>query len=280
MIKAALNSVAEYPMLLGVGDNNPISALVAELAKTLANVENRFDAEMLPELTRLVFAKSGAHLDLIWQAYIDDPTDPQNHLLLTASKKTISILTEKTPGKKWNPKFNTKDLLTLAETVLDELANNPNWLLMEAAEIDAVMEAALKSTLNAFKDRGDKRLSSTVAVNMLKAAFKAAAMRIEFCQKVEGLETTFVAAAADAILSEIFDKDLAEQSAKWQLFRTEVLSTIFNISFFTLAKRTTLDKEALDELRKLLHDKLRKMAEGEPLDLVRLETELEKILLA
>jgi hypothetical protein len=279
MTRAVLKAVAEYPTLVGAGDQNPMSALVTDLAKTLANVENRFNSEMLPQLVRLIFVKSGAHLDLIWKAYIDDPTEPRNHLMLTAAKKIISILTENTPGQKWEPKFNKTDLLSITETVLDELANNPNWLLMEAADIDDLMEAALKSTLDAFKDRGDERLSSTVAAEMLKAAFKAAAMRMELTQKIEGLEKTLVAAAADAILSVIFDKNLTDKKAKWQLFRSESLISLFNISFLTLVKKTNLEKPAIEMLQKALKDKVKKFAAGEPVDLERFEEELEHALL-
>jgi hypothetical protein len=279
MMKAALGAVSEYPSLLGMNEKHPLSSLVKDLAETLSAYKDPLRLELLPELMRLILSKGEAHLDVIWKAYVNDPTKPENHLLLTASKKAIAILIQKQDGAKWKPGFTQKDVLSVVETVLDEISGNPNWLLMKASEVDKTLEAALKSTLDVLRERGDERLGQAAAASILKSAFMASAMRLDFVEntKIKGIEKPFVSAVADTILSLVFVGK--PDKAQWQLMRTETLVTLFDISFHALARRTDLDEPAVGLLNGVIQTRILKMVNGETLDLEEFQKELQAALL-
>ncbi len=278
MVKAAFAAVAENPNLIGIAGTDTLNPLVIDIARSLSQTKERLTIEMMPELFRIVLEKSGLHMDLIWAKYIEDPSAPENHLLVTAAKKTIAILSRKPQQGQWQPLFTGDEMLLVTETVLDELANNPSWLLMKAAELDKTLEAALGSTLKVIRERGDRRLSTDVVLMMLESAIVAAAMRIEFVEKAEIIKEPLIAAAAGTILSVILDTSAENQKVQWQILRTEALVTVFRSGLLALAKHDHLDHATVEKLRSVLENKVRNISAGKSLDLERIEVELSEAL--
>ena len=134
--RAALGTLSEHPELLTGDDTGtkPWNTLLKTVTETIYQYEdNLLSLEILPELTRIVLEKTGEHLELVWP---DLTTRPENHLLLTAMKTTLAIVTEPDPDAPWSPRFTGTDLLTIGETLTDEVLSNPEWLLQIADDAD------------------------------------------------------------------------------------------------------------------------------------------------
>lgn len=275
MTRAALSAVGEHPELVGVDGKDPLGIILSDVVTTLSEYDQIIVRGMVPEITRLVLEKTGSHLDLIWPG----KEKPENHLLLTAAKTSLEILTEKGTGR-WKPRFSRDNLLTVTDAVVDELAENPNWLLSKAAGVNSTLKAALKESLDVLRKRADERLSGEVAVEMLKSALSGAVLRQEFVKKISGGGgETLIASAMDAILSVIFDSDLTGQKAKWQLFRNEALVSVVDVSLAALARSKVLNAAAVGTLKQTLTEQVERLAQGEPLDLDALAGEIENNLL-
>ncbi len=276
--RAALAAVGEHPEILGGKDDSPLRVILADVAKTLGSSDQVLVQSMVPEVFRLVLEKTGSHLDLIWP----DKGKPQDHLLLVAAKETISILTARNGGN-WQPAFTKPDLLKVVDAVTGELAANPNWLLARAGEVSATLEAALRASLDVLRRRGDERLGSDVAAEMLQSALRAALLRQEFLEKINGGQgAPLVAAALDAILEVIFDPTVDNAKVKWQVFRDDALKTIVDSAMRALAKSGRLADAAaaVDLIRGAMQDLLAGLAAGKALDLVSLEKWIEEKLAA
>lgn len=278
MVKAALAAVAEQPALVGLSDEAPIRLLVTEIAGSLSSTKDRLTIELLPEVFRLVLLKSGEHMDLIWRQYLADPGDPRKHLLLTATQKTIAILTSQPAGGVWGFPFTRADIVAILDTLLEELAAHPHWLLMEADRIDVLLEQTLGSTLDVIRQHGPQALSTKVAAVILQSAVAATARRAEFIFASGGNQQSLVAQAVDAIMGALLEAtSLDNAQLNWQLLRSEAITALFHQGLGVLAKASPLAPDTVALLRQMLATKFRKIDQGtDVLNLDTLAGELEQ----
>ncbi|MGH7162721.1 MAG: hypothetical protein ACREID_04495, partial [Planctomycetota bacterium] len=137
--RAALASVAKDPELLRT-DHRGLQSILSALAGDLAELPGLFSRDLFPELARLVLEKSGEHLDLVWGKRHQSAG---RHLLVTASRTLLRALSrEPAPGATWRPRLSKERLLEVAEAVLDEVLDNPRWLVDEAGEASDTLGAA------------------------------------------------------------------------------------------------------------------------------------------
>ncbi|MCA9319847.1 MAG: hypothetical protein KDB53_03885, partial [Planctomycetes bacterium] len=274
IVRAVLTTVGENPELLGKIESEGIRTIIAELAVALAQSDDALLSEdILPELIRLVLETTGEHLDLILPT-----SDPKKHLLLTAARTALAILTAKPDdGAKWKPTFSSDAVLQIVEAVVDEVAAHPGWMLEGAARIDANLEVALRATLDVIRERGDARLGRNVAVAMLKASLLAVALRQEFVRKDLGTGGEHLLAA---IFNAVFDFAFAEdtnQVARWQLLRDDALVSITTI-ILDRVTASEIDDQTTTRLKAFLADKLEQLEGGAPLDWESFEDELDAAL--
>jgi len=147
VVEAALEVVAEHPTLVTDTDKRAIRSLVSAVAKDLAAMPRVLDLDLAPDVARIVLARTAERIDLIWP-----DADPQSHLLLTAAKTTIEILTAERPtGGVKRIVFGRDEVLTVVEAVMDELAANPAWLLRRADGVSDDLRAALEASLRVVR---------------------------------------------------------------------------------------------------------------------------------
>jgi hypothetical protein len=237
VLKAALTAVAKHPEILVDKKDAGLRALLVSVAGELGQFDTLLTPAVVPEVTRLILEKTGENLELLWP---EMAKKPENHLLLTAGKTTLAILTKKPPaGARWKPAFGRDDLLAVTGTVFDELVQNPAWLLAAAGDTDASLRAALDAALGVLRARGTRQLSVATATEVLQASIRAVALRAEFLEKMPAggpmAGQPVLAAALDAILATIYDPPGAR--AAWRLARADAVVGVVQIGLGELARQ-------------------------------------------
>ncbi|MEM9345617.1 MAG: hypothetical protein AAGB26_03255 [Planctomycetota bacterium] len=261
LIDAALETVAEHPELITDDKDKGINGLVASIAKELAKHEDLLTPDVLPEVSRMLLEQTGKHLDEIFPGL-----DPDQHLLLTATGKTLELLGRPVPtgsNLKWKLSFSKDDALVVLETVIDEMAANPAWLVEAAEDIDKNLAAALDAALGVIRKRGNKRLSSEIAAQVLTASVKAVALRQEFLNEVADAKP-LVASVIDVVFSQLFKASLPTE-AQWQLLRDDAITAAVGISLDRMAS-STMDADALAQLKKEAKKQFKLVADGGRVD--------------
>jgi hypothetical protein len=263
ILKSGLRAVGQHPEL--VSGDRKLRTLLGAVATELAGSETLVTAAVFPEVARILVEQTGEHLELLWPAGV---TDPRRHLLLTATKTTLTILSRPpADGASWTPRFGRDEILTVTQDVLNELVANPSWLLATAKDADANLGVALGATLDVLRQHGDARLDTKTAVEVLRAAAHAVAVRGEFLDKLPaGMAQAgrpLVAGAVDAILTQVFDPTNAR--AAWQAARSETIVALVRIAFAELAARP-LKPESIDGLRSAVTKTVQALAGGDAWD--------------
>ncbi len=254
LARSVLGSVAKNPDLLKIG-NAGLKRLLVSLAGDLARVEDLLSPDLFPELARLVLEKSADNLDLIWR------TD--ENLLLAASRSVLKALSAPPPdGSTWKPALTPSQVLSIAETVLDEAIENPAWI-----END-VLASAMEAMLASLRTRDPAKVSASTGVAILKAGLKAAALRSTLLKKAPAKRVTALQAALDVIL--------AAAEGNWFLGRNSVLGRVAAIALEKLAQRGADAKHV-----RTLKTVLKELADGKlPLDVASFGEELDRRLAA
>jgi hypothetical protein len=227
---------------------------------------------------RLILEKTGENLPLLWP----DPTgEPERHLLLTAARTTLDVLTRPSSTEHhWTPGFSRTDLITITDAVLDELVANPAWLTALAGKRDERLQLALEAALEVIRRHADERLSPAFAGKLLGAIVQAAARRVEFLNPVPvddaGNPPPLVAVVLDTILRVVFDPALDKRAA-WQLSRPEMLLNLVKSVLAELAS-SRLSAESVALLDQCLQKPLAALTRGEAFDLPAFELALHKAL--
>ena len=272
--KAALEVLGDHPGILLKSNNTGLQKLLSAIATELSQHDALFSADLLPELTRLILEKTGENLELLWP---DLANNPQKHLLLTAASVTLGILSRKpADNQKWTLQFSAADVLTVTQTVFDELAANPTWLLDKAGQVNDNLRLALDAALGVLRNRADKRLSTATAAEVLQAVVTKVGSRKEFLDKLPQSLQPLVAPALDAIFKTIFDDQLDPRAA-WQVVRNETIVALVNLSLDQLAK-TNLTPGKLTVFSTFIRDQVAALATGGALDLQTLESKLQTLL--
>lgn len=272
--KAALKVLGEHPEIVG-SNNTALHKLLSAIATELSQHDALFTADLLPELTRLILEKTGENLDLLWP---DLTNNPERHLLVTAASVTLKILSQPANGKKWTLRFSPADVLTVVQTVLDEMAANPTWLLDNAGQVNDNLRLALDAALGVLRNRADKRLSTATATQVLQAVVTKVGLRKEFLDKSAPSAQPLIGPVLDAIFNAIFHDQLGARAA-WQVVRNETIVALVNLSLDQLAK-AGLTPEKVTAFTTFIRDQVTALATDGVLDLKELETELQTLLTA
>ena len=237
VMKAALTTVAKHPELLVGKKDQGLRVLLVSIAGELGQFETVLTPAMLPEMTRLILEKTGENLELLWP---EMAKKPENHLLLTAARTSLAILTKAPPaGARWKAAFGRDDLLAVTRTVFDELVQNPAWLVAAAGNGDASLKVALEAALDVLRARGTSQLGVGTATEILQSSIRAVALRSEFLERMPAgsplAGQPVVAAALDAMLATLFAPPGAR--AAWRLARTDAVVGVVQIGLGELARR-------------------------------------------
>lgn len=269
---AALTVVSRYPELVAGGDDR-LRRLVSESAADLAAKNRLFDKRVVPDIVHLLLARTADNLPLLWP---DPAGDPKKHLGLTAARTMLEVLARKPGGgERWKPTFTSRDLSTMADAVLDELVENPGWLVSRAGDVSGSLATALEAMVSALRKRGDARLSTELAVELLKAGLHSAALRSEFLMKLQD-GALAIGAILDSVLAEVLDRGV-DPKVQWRLVKNEVIVGLFVTASRELAK-TRLDAAKVAVVQQILKETVDAVGKSDPWDLERFASDLEAAL--
>lgn len=270
--KSALGAVAQNPGILKV-DNRGVENIIVALADDLSKLKGKISVDIFPEVVRLVLDKSADNLDLLWgKSY----RKPQRHLLVTATGTLLKSLAKTPPsGSMWKPQFTPDQLLEVSDAVLDEVLDNPAWLIDEAGHASGHLQVAVEAILATLHKVPGNRISAETGIKVLRAGIHAVAHRLSLLDSLpaaaEQPAKIAISAALDAIFDEVFADGMGAD-AHWNLARNHTLRTLAEIGLDRLARHgATRDK--IEKLRQAV----RELVDGDrPFDAddfaIRLET--------
>ncbi len=230
IVKAALGVVAEHPDVLGLAkDEGGIRTVLAEIAGSLAKDTRAIGPDLFPELTRLVIERTGANLHLLWGA-----DDDAENLALVAVRTLMGELAREPSAGAWKPRLSKSQVLNVAEAVLDELADNPQLILMEV-DGRATLQDVISVVLQELSAKELDDLSGDTVVGILKVTVQAAAARWAFLEKLPGASgKTALAAVIDALFAAAGDEENA--TAAWTLAKGSVIIALLDVALSKLAE--------------------------------------------
>lgn len=247
IVKATLTAVANNPEIITV-DNQGVKNIIVALAGELGQKPNLMTKDILPELVRLVLDKSADNMDLLWGR---DFSDPDRHLLVTASRQLLKALATQPAVGTWRPTLTKSQVLDVANVVLDEVIDNPDWLITRAGMANPVLEMAITGILAALKKADGQRINAETGVAALKGGVSAVALNINLLEKLPpgGQDAGKVAltAAIDAIFGTVFANNV-NVTMKWRFARNSTIQTLIAVGLDKLAQ-TGAEQKHIDVLR-------------------------------
>lgn len=275
---AAVGVVSRHPELIVDSGKSGLAALLRDVAAGIAARDRVLSADTAPEVLRLVLEKTGEHLPLIWPGAAKRP---EENLALVAAQKTLEALSLRGADGEWAPQLGRDEMLSVVETVLDELAGNPGWLISAANDIDASLAAALTASVEVLRARGQDRISGETFADILRAAIRAVALRQEFLERVGPDDKLLVAVVLDDLLNLALatdEPDVKRRSAVvWRLLRRETIEGLAIITLDELSE-ARLNAQTADALKAFLRNQLTRIAGGEPWSLESYREALRRVL--
>lgn len=270
---AALESIAEHPGLIA-GGNAPLAGLLQAIARDVGKFESLTAPGLTSRVMQAVLRRSGENLALFWP---DAAMDPKKNLLLTAANTTLALIASGDAGAGWRPRLEGEHLVQIVETVLDEIVENPGWLVDGAGAQSDALEALLSATLAVLEKHDDARLAPETLRSALVSGLHAAARRAEFLERFEDGPVR-VAAVLDFILEAALGDGQVSRSST-VLMKQSALRGFIEASLDLLAK-TGLDDGVIRIFKQVLDGQVAGIAGGEPFALELFVDELRAALVA
>lgn len=140
--RASMQIVAEHPNF--ISGNQGIQAIVSEVANAVE--DKGFQKQgLIPELARIVLEQSAGNMELLWRPGANGP----EHLLVSAVKQLLGILSQKHGDAPWRPVLTKANLLGLVYELLDEAVQNPSWVTDKANQ-DSILAEVLDITFSSL----------------------------------------------------------------------------------------------------------------------------------
>jgi len=269
LLRTALGVLGDHPDLLGHAGPKGVRQLLSQVAGDLSQMESLRTPDVLPEVARLVLSRTAENVELFWP---DRGDHPERNLILRAARVTLAELSAPPPaGQIWKLRFTPSQAIGVADAMTDELVNNPGWLLDGAGDWRGTLEIFLSGMLRTLRQQNEPRLSSQLALDLLRVALQSVRLRQEFLSALPSGQPV-VAELVDVVLGVVLREDLDPASA-WQVVRAEVIITVTEIGLRTLAK-FPLGEPSIQAMLSVLRRHVDALAGGKLLDLPAYEKAL------
>lgn len=261
VIQAALSSVSQYPEVFT--SSASIQTILSEVTSAVVDSGVK-KIGLVPEILRLTLEKTADNLDLIWSP----DSESTDNIMALATKNILSALTKPAESGKWKPRFSTKQMLGLTNSVLDEVIQNPVWVTSKIGA-DSALSVALNETFKAMQAiPADKRLYSDSVQLLLTNTVKTVAVRknlLDIIPGASGEQQTVLNYAMDSLFAYMYGQEDAK--AKWGITKVQMANTIFEHYLNKLAIQPA-NKETVDANMNLLIKELDKATQNAEFDTV------------
>jgi len=181
VLEAALSALATRPEL--VAKPEMLRQLLAGVAAALNAAQLRQSA-LLPKMIQIILHQTALHAHL-WVKTKEEKVD---HLLLIALKHILPALAATDASGAWKPSLNENLVETLIEDLLDEVVQNPSWVIEKIGTKSLIAEV-LGIVFDELEDiPKDERLSPEILRHLLKLCLSVAAASPKVLQKVKFAE--------------------------------------------------------------------------------------------
>ncbi len=219
-MQAGLEGIAENPKWMK--RQELLGDVLSEVAQ--AALEANFPRKrMIPELARLTVRQTAMNLDRLTAI---DPNSPQS-LLITATKTILVSLSEPVEGENWKPNLSNKELLDLADSLMTQVAENPQWLTSQIGE-RSILGEVIQISLSSFQGiPPEKRFSGTALKHLLQSSIQAVAINRALLKPlpiVGESGKTALSYALNAAFAKIYGQEGASEN--WQLAKTTAISEV------------------------------------------------------
>ena len=265
VIAAGLQTAGEYPEVFG--ESQALSVVIQGTVQAISDSGVK-RPNLVPEILRMVLVKAQGQLNLVWH-----PDNEQENLLATAVNHTLSILTAPTEGK-WKPTFTQGQMLGVVSLVVDEVVENPAWVIDSVGD-RPILQDALQATFQAASSVPKaERLSPQTWQVLIKQSLRAVALRQQLLDRLPGqteAKATVLGYTIDSLLSYLFDNESAQ--VKWAATKSQILNVLIEQVLNKVAIGPTTP-EVVDETIENLDGQLVKIRDNETFDSVMFLREL------
>ncbi|NAS30671.1 hypothetical protein GTQ40_06785 [Flavobacteriaceae bacterium R38] len=272
LIKVSLKTVSEHPGLINI-NHDGIKNILTETVGALAALEDPIGIQLLPEVGRIIIEKTAGNLESIWPGDIDNPA---NHLLIVSSREILEAISKPRPGG-WKPNLTKDQLLGVVNTVIDEVIDNPEWILTQL-DGKPILRNALEAVFEALEQIPENRLSKHGLKTIITVSIKHIALRADFLDKLPGdtgENKMIVTLLLDTVFGLIF-KDGVDPKIKWTLAKEKVVHQILEAVFDKMSN-LGLIPDSIEKIKETLETEINKLINGEGFTIDQLIEEIKII---
>lgn len=176
-----------------------VRQMVDHLAELIKTYPATISAAILPDLSLQVLQLTSQQLHpLITGNAVDDPS---RNLLAQASKIVLDQLLD--PAR-WNGQagYSPEQVMSLLSYTLQQVAQQPQWVLQLTADADPVLQATLKATLDVLAGAStDTYLSTATQLDIAKHALAAVAVERGMLDRIGVTDASALTACLDMVLA-------------------------------------------------------------------------------
>ncbi|MBU1054952.1 MAG: hypothetical protein KKC46_14155 [Proteobacteria bacterium] len=274
IVRAALKTVSENPELIGI-DHKGLTNILSQIAIELADSSRVLGPDIIPEVMRLVLEKTAGNVEFLWPDEFRN--DPAKHLLITASSQLLNLLS-KTPGEgQWALRLSKSQVVELLNAVLDEVVENPGWLIRVAGKESSTLATAIEAALAVLRNIPPGRISPETLLNVIEATITAVALRRDLIYEIPlfGKQQMAILAVLEVVIDTIMPVN-AKPDVLWILGRTEIFVEIVSTVLSRISE-TGVSEEILLKIRKALNETVEVIAAGKQFSLEPLLITIENI---
>jgi hypothetical protein len=178
LMESGLRVLQQRPDLLS--GELALQAIVSDLAGSLDANDFRRKG-ILPELVRLSLEATATNAQLIVKAESGEP----QFMMVIALQNMIEQLTSKEADDVWHPQLNGDSMLILAESLLDELVQHPQWII-KGNNTSSLWVEVLDSVMSALRALPvGTRVASDVLEDLITMSLYTAANSPSVMQKIK-----------------------------------------------------------------------------------------------
>lgn len=217
VIKASLSVVSKHPSLLVSEDQRAVSTIIQQVSEELAEFTRPLGTDLIPHALNLILEKTADNVELFW---LDEHGLPKSNSLVKVVKTVVLVLQIMPDDANWRITFTRPNIDQLLEWTLQQVVNNPAWLLNKAGQVNPNLELALSAMLTSIRKLDDVRLSSANATEMLQIGLKAVMLNQDFVKARADNQQIAISAVFDVILNAFFGQQVSpvqRQFVKFQI---------------------------------------------------------------
>lgn len=179
VIESALRVLEQHPDL--ISQQVAVQAIVKDMAGSLDASDFR-QKGVLPDLVRLALETTALNAQLV----VDADTDSPRFLVVIAIQDLLGHLSATDDEGNWRPQLSGDDLFLLTETLLDEVVENPHWVIPVGKTQPSIWQQVLAAVLDALALLpAGTRLSPSTLENLIMLSLQTAATSPQVLEKIK-----------------------------------------------------------------------------------------------